>query len=89
MPRDSFKQQLLIYLLYFLSPHLTYGDFLSRSTPLADLMEKHRRDDSPSGLSDIAEGDGLLGTGLTVRTLLVFFRRVTVASMLLICYLCT
>lgn len=52
-------------------------------------MEKHRRDDSPSGLSDIAEGDGLLGTGLTVRTLLVFFRRVTVASMLLICYLCT
>lgn len=25
------------------------------------------RDDSPSGLSDIAEGDGLLGTGLTVR----------------------
>lgn len=29
-------------------------------------MENHRRDDSPSGLSDIVEGEGLLGTGLTV-----------------------
>lgn len=29
-------------------------------------MENHRRDDSPSGLSDIVEGDGLLGTGITV-----------------------
>lgn len=29
-------------------------------------MENQRRDDSPSGLSDIVEGDGLLGTGLTV-----------------------
>jgi len=29
-------------------------------------MENHRRDDSPSGLSDYAEGDGLLGTGITV-----------------------
>jgi len=29
-------------------------------------MEKHRRDESPSGLSDIIEQDGLLGTGLTV-----------------------
>lgn len=29
-------------------------------------MEKNRRDESPSGLSDIAEQDGLLGTGLTV-----------------------
>lgn len=31
-------------------------------------MENHRRDDSPSGLSDIVEGDGLLGTGLTVSS---------------------
>lgn len=29
-------------------------------------MDKHRRDESPSGLSDIVEHDGLLGTGLTV-----------------------
>lgn len=29
-------------------------------------MENQHRDDSPSGLSDIVEGDGLLGTGLTV-----------------------
>lgn len=29
-------------------------------------MENHSRDESPSGLSDIAEGDGLLGIGLTV-----------------------
>lgn len=29
-------------------------------------MDKHRRDDSPSGLSDIVERDGLLGTGITV-----------------------
>lgn len=29
-------------------------------------MENQRRDDSPSGLSDIVEGDGLLGTGITV-----------------------
>lgn len=35
-------------------------------------MENHRRDDSPSGLSDIVEGDGLLGTGLTVSS---FFSR--------------
>ena len=33
-------------------------------------MENHRRDDSPSGLSDIVEGDGLLGTGITVSILL-------------------
>lgn len=32
------------------------------------MENNHRRDDSPSGLSDIVEneGDGLLGTGLTV-----------------------
>ena len=36
-------------------------------------MEKHRRDESPSGLSDIAEQDGLLGTGLTVSGVRVFF----------------
>lgn len=35
-------------------------------------MEKHRRDESPSGLSDIAEQDGLLGTGLTVSWLAGF-----------------
>lgn len=35
-------------------------------------MENHRRDDSPSGLSDIVEGDGLLGTGITVSILLFF-----------------
>ncbi|KAJ5620217.1 hypothetical protein N7510_004201 [Penicillium lagena] len=35
------------------------------------------RDDSPSGLSDIAEGDGLLGTGLTTRHIEAFGRKVT------------
>ncbi|KAJ5160129.1 Mitochondrial division protein 1 [Penicillium canariense] len=40
-------------------------------------MENHRRDDSPSGLSDIVEGDGLLGTGLTTRHLEAFGRKVT------------
>lgn len=29
-------------------------------------MDRNRRDESPSGLSDIAERDGLLGTGITV-----------------------
>ncbi|KAJ5152249.1 Mitochondrial division protein 1 [Penicillium capsulatum] len=40
-------------------------------------MENHRRDESPSGLSDIVEGDGLLGTGLTTRHLEAFGRTVT------------
>ncbi|KAJ5122165.1 uncharacterized protein N7443_002266 [Penicillium atrosanguineum] len=40
-------------------------------------MENHRRDDSPSGLSDYAEGDGLLGTGITTRHLEAFGRTVT------------
>ncbi|KAJ5370704.1 Mitochondrial division protein 1 [Penicillium cataractarum] len=40
-------------------------------------MENHRRDDSPSGLSDIVEGDGLLGTGLTTRHIEAFGRKVT------------
>jgi hypothetical protein len=35
-------------------------------------MENHRRDDSPSGLSDIVEGEGLLGTGLTVNSAFFF-----------------
>lgn len=30
-------------------------------------MASQRRDESPSGLSDIVEPDGLLGIGLTVR----------------------
>lgn len=30
-------------------------------------MATQRRDESPSGLSDIVEPDGLLGIGLTVR----------------------
>lgn len=34
-------------------------------------MDRPRRDESPSGLSDIVEQDGLLGTGITVR--LFFF----------------
>ncbi|KAJ5713186.1 uncharacterized protein N7483_010367 [Penicillium malachiteum] len=40
-------------------------------------MENHRRDESPSGLSDIVEGDGLLGTGLTTRHLEAFGRTVS------------
>ncbi|XHG04588.1 Mitochondrial fission protein [Aspergillus wentii] len=40
-------------------------------------MENHRRDESPSGLSDIAEQDGLLGTGLTTRHIEAFGRKVT------------
>lgn len=36
------------------------------------MENNHRRDDSPSGLSDIVEGDGLLGTGLTVCAALFF-----------------
>lgn len=36
-------------------------------------MENHRRDDSPSGLSDIVEGDGLLGTGITVSMAIFSF----------------
>ncbi|BCR88777.1 WD repeat-containing protein [Aspergillus chevalieri] len=40
-------------------------------------MEKHRRDESPSGLSDIIEQDGLLGTGLTSRHIEAFGRKVT------------
>ncbi|KAJ5909131.1 hypothetical protein N7495_001813, partial [Penicillium taxi] len=43
-------------------------------TPL--LMANHRND-SPSGLSDIEEGDGLLGTGLTTRHIEAFGRTVT------------
>ncbi|KAJ5782417.1 hypothetical protein N7457_004191 [Penicillium paradoxum] len=40
-------------------------------------MENQRRDDSPSGLSAIVEGDGLLGTGLTTRHIEAFGRKVT------------
>ncbi|OJJ51048.1 hypothetical protein ASPZODRAFT_11894 [Penicilliopsis zonata CBS 506.65] len=40
-------------------------------------MENHRRDDSPSGLSDFAENEGLLGTGLTTRQIEAFGRKVT------------
>ncbi|KAF7593297.1 Mitochondrial fission protein [Aspergillus hancockii] len=40
-------------------------------------MDKHRRDESPSGLSDIVEHDGLLGTGLTSRHIEAFGRKVT------------
>ncbi|KAJ5629767.1 hypothetical protein N7528_003424 [Penicillium herquei] len=40
-------------------------------------MENHRRDESPSGLSDIVEGDGLLGTGLTTRHIEAFGRTVS------------
>ncbi|KAJ5279564.1 hypothetical protein N7478_004936 [Penicillium angulare] len=40
-------------------------------------MENQRRDESPSGLSDIVEGDGLLGTGLTTRHIEAFGRKVT------------
>ncbi|KAJ6144884.1 hypothetical protein N7470_008779 [Penicillium chermesinum] len=40
-------------------------------------MENHRRDDSPSGLSDIVEGEGLLGTGITTRHIEAFGRKVT------------
>ncbi|THC99468.1 hypothetical protein EYZ11_001017 [Aspergillus tanneri] len=40
-------------------------------------MDKHRRDESPSGLSDIVEHDGLLGTGLTTRHIEAFGRKVT------------
>ncbi|KAI2789912.1 Mitochondrial division protein 1 [Penicillium oxalicum] len=40
-------------------------------------METHRRDDSPSGLSDIVEGEGLLGTGITTRHIEAFGRKVT------------
>jgi division protein 1 len=36
-------------------------------------MDKHRRDESPSGLSDIVEPDGLLGTGLTVSSYFFFY----------------
>ncbi|KAJ6139750.1 hypothetical protein N7471_006236 [Penicillium samsonianum] len=43
-------------------------------------MENQRRDDSPSGLSDIVEGDGLLGTGLTTRHLEAFGRKVTTTA---------
>ncbi|KAJ5356097.1 hypothetical protein N7517_010706 [Penicillium concentricum] len=43
-------------------------------------MENQRRDDSPSGLSDIVEGDGLLGTGLTSRHLEAFGRKVTTTA---------
>ncbi|KAJ5745907.1 hypothetical protein N7520_011089 [Penicillium odoratum] len=43
-------------------------------------MENHRRDDSPSGLSDIVEGDGLLGTGLTTRHIEAFGRKVTTTA---------
>ncbi|KAL4920518.1 WD40-repeat-containing domain protein [Aspergillus aurantiobrunneus] len=40
-------------------------------------MDKHRRDDSPSGLSDIVEREGLLGTGITSRHIEAFGRKVT------------
>ncbi|KAL2865162.1 WD repeat-containing protein [Aspergillus lucknowensis] len=40
-------------------------------------MDKHPRDDSPSGLSDIVERDGLLGTGITTRHIEAFGRKVT------------
>ncbi|KAJ5489062.1 Mitochondrial division protein 1 [Penicillium diatomitis] len=40
-------------------------------------MATHRRDDSPSGLSDIVEGEGLLGTGITTRHIEAFGRKVT------------
>ncbi|KAL3472815.1 mitochondrial division protein 1 [Aspergillus californicus] len=40
-------------------------------------MDNHRRDDSPSGLSDIVERDGLLGTGITSRHIEAFGRKVT------------
>ncbi|KAJ5939359.1 hypothetical protein N7466_002493 [Penicillium verhagenii] len=43
-------------------------------------MENNRRDDSPSGLSDIVEGDGLLGTGLTTRHIEAFGRKVTTTA---------
>ncbi|KAJ5177757.1 uncharacterized protein N7500_000456 [Penicillium coprophilum] len=43
-------------------------------------MENQRRDDSPSGLSDIVEGDGLLGTGLTSRHIEAFGRKVTTTA---------
>ncbi|KAJ5339632.1 hypothetical protein N7452_006360 [Penicillium brevicompactum] len=43
-------------------------------------MENQRRDDSPSGLSDIVEGDGLLGTGLTTRHIEAFGRKVTTTA---------
>jgi hypothetical protein len=35
-------------------------------------MATQRRDESPSGLSDIVEPDGLLGIGLTVRFFFFF-----------------
>lgn len=40
-------------------------------------MASHRRDDSPSGLSDFGEGEGLLGTGITSRQIEAFGRKVT------------
>ncbi|KAF9893221.1 Mitochondrial fission protein [Aspergillus nanangensis] len=43
-------------------------------------MDKHRRDESPSGLSDIVEQDGLLGTGLTTRHIEAFGRKVTTTA---------
>ncbi|KAJ5568402.1 hypothetical protein N7450_010888 [Penicillium hetheringtonii] len=44
------------------------------------MENNHRRDDSPSGLSDIVEGDGLLGTGLTTRHIEAFGRKVTTTA---------
>ncbi|KAL4901607.1 hypothetical protein BDW74DRAFT_159797 [Aspergillus multicolor] len=43
-------------------------------------MDKNRRDDSPSGLSDIVERDGLLGTGITSRHIEAFGRKVTTTA---------
>ncbi|KAJ5312679.1 hypothetical protein PENANT_c007G09017 [Penicillium antarcticum] len=43
-------------------------------------MENQRRDDSPSGLSDIVEGDGILGTGVTTRHIEAFGRKVTTTA---------
>ncbi|KAL4802137.1 mitochondrial division protein 1 [Aspergillus unguis] len=43
-------------------------------------MDKHRRDESPSGLSDIVERDGLLGTGITSRHIEAFGRKVTTTA---------
>ncbi|RDW63115.1 WD repeat-containing protein [Aspergillus mulundensis] len=43
-------------------------------------MDKNRRDDSPSGLSDIVERDGLLGTGITSRHIEAFGRKVSTTA---------
>ncbi|KAL4943618.1 hypothetical protein BDV06DRAFT_189517 [Aspergillus oleicola] len=40
-------------------------------------MDKPARDESPSGLSDIVERDGIMGTGITSRHIEAFGRKVT------------